>query len=259
MVTREPTAIAFVPARAGSKRVQNKNVRRLGDHPLIAYTIAAARASGVFATVIVSTDSELIADVGRHYGAEVPFLRPAEYATETSPDIEWLRYTVRELGAARRTLHAFAILRPTSPFRKCETIRRAWQQFLSQRDIDSVRAVEKCAQHPYKMWLLDGERMKPFVKESPRDGGPPWHSRPYQALPPVHVQNASLEIAWVRVVTEQGSISGETIAPFLTQGDEGFDINQPEDWWLAEHMLATGAATLPEVASSPYPAGRLPV
>jgi N-acylneuraminate cytidylyltransferase len=258
VVTREPAAVAFVPARAGSKRVRNKNVRVLGGHPLIAYTIAAARASGVFASVIVSTDSELIADIGRHYGAEAPFLRPVEYATETSPDIDWLRYTVRQLRAAGRPLQAFSILRPTSPFRKPETIRRAWRQFLSHTNIDSLRAVERCAQHPYKMWEVDGERMKPFVKDTPRDGGPAWHSRPYQALPPVYAQNASLEIAWTRVVTDQDSISGNSIAPFLTQGDEGFDINQPEDWWLAEHMLSAGTATLPEVPSSPYPVDRLP-
>lgn len=257
-MTPPPAVIAFIPARARSKRVQNKNVRRLGGHPLIAYTIAAARASGVFTALIVSTDSELIGEVGRHYGAEVPFLRPTEYATETSPDIEWLRFTVRELRAAGRALQAFSILRPTSPFRKPETIRRAWQQFLSQSDADSLRAVEKCAQHPYKMWQIDGERMKPFVKELPRDGGPAWHSRPYQALPPVYVQNASLEIAWTRVVSEQDSISGDRVAPFLTQGDEGFDINRPEDWWLAEHMLAAGTATLPEVPFSPYPPERLP-
>ena len=98
MVAAEaPSIIGLIPARAGSKRVKNKNIRRLGDHPVIAYTIVAARTSGVFGAVLVSTDSPLIADIAKHYGAEVPFLRPAEYATDTSPDIEWIEYTLGRL------------------------------------------------------------------------------------------------------------------------------------------------------------------
>jgi N-acylneuraminate cytidylyltransferase len=253
----EYKAIALIPARAGSKRVQHKNIRYLGGHPLIAYTIAAARASGVFQAVLVSTDSPLIAEIATHYGAEIPFLRPEQFATETSPDIEWLAYTVGRLAEADRRFDAFSILRPTSPFRRPDTIRRAWQQFLATPGIDSLRAIEKCAQHPYKMWLVNGDRMTPFVKDRPTDGGPPWHSRQYQALPPVYVQNASLEIAWTRVVTEKQSISGEVLTPFLTQGDEGFDINNMEDWWVAQHMVSSGAGTLPGVPQPSFPEERI--
>jgi N-acylneuraminate cytidylyltransferase len=253
------TVVALVPARAGSKRVQHKNIRYLGGHPTIAYTIASARASGIFEAVVVSTDSPLIAEVAQHYGAEVPFLRPAEYATEKSPDIEWLAHTLGRLADAGRFFDAFSILRPTSPFRKAETIRRAWQQFLATPGVDSLRAIEKCVQHPYKMWLVNekGDRMMPFVAERPADGGAPWHSRQYQALPPVYVQNASLEIAWTRVATELKSISGDVLTPFFTQGDEGFDINNMEDWWVALHMLESGAGTCPPVPQAPFPEERL--
>jgi len=248
-----PSIIALVPARAGSKRVQNKNIRRLGPHPLLAYTVAAARQSGIFGAVMVSTDSPLIAEVAQHYGATVPFLRPAAMASETSPDIEWLDYTLAQLAGRGQRYDAFSILRPTSPFRKPDTIRRAWRQFLDTRGIDSLRAVEKCAQHPYKMWVLQGDRMEPFVRERPTDGGAPWHSRQYQSLPPVYVQNASLEIAWSRVVTELHSISGDVVSPFLTAGDEGFDINNMDEWWLAQHMLASGTGTVPEITEAPFP------
>jgi CMP-N-acetylneuraminic acid synthetase len=251
MVAAGASVIGLIPARAGSRRVQNKNIRRLGAHPLIAYTIAAARASGVLDAVLVSTDSERIADVARHYGAEVPFLRPEAMATETSPDIEWLRYTLERLRERGREYQAFSILRPTSPFRKPQTIRRAWRQFLDDPAADSLRAIEKCAQHPGKMWVVSGNRMTPFVKEQPE--GTPWHSRPYQALPPVYAQNASLEIAWTRVVTDLGTISGDVLMPFISEGDEGFDINVQEEWWIAERMLETGAGTLPEVEQDPYP------
>src|SRR5690348_3540711 len=123
-MTPEPVrAVALIPARQGSKRVPGKNTRRLNGHPMLAYTIAPAIESGVFDAVIVSTDSEEIADIARHYGAEVPFLRPAALASDTSPDIEWLEYTLAELSRQGRSWDAFSLLRPTSPFRTAGTIR----------------------------------------------------------------------------------------------------------------------------------------
>lgn len=219
---------------------------------MLAYTIAPALESGVFDAVIVSTDSEETAAVARHYGAEVPFLRPAQFSGDTSPDIEWVEYTLRELNRQRRSWDAFSLLRPTSPFRTAETITRAWTRFVGQDGADSLRAVEKCAQHPGKMWVVDGDRMSPLLPGAPP--GTPWHSTPYQALPPVYVQNASLEIAWTRVVFEQRTIAGDVIVPFLTEGYEGFDINDRYDWMVAERVLADGAASLPPVPQVPYEA-----
>ena len=237
------SCIALIPARSGSKRVTGKNVRMLGGHPMLAYTIAAARESGVFESVIVSTDTEDIANIARQYGAEVPFLRPAEFAGDTSPDIEWLEHTIAELGRRGRAWDCFSLLRPTSPFRTADTIRRAWTLFTAHEGVDSLRAVEKCAQHPGKMWIVRGQRMFPLLPFGPE--AQPWHSTPYQALPPVYVQNASLEIAWTRVVRERRSIAGDVLVPFLTEGYEGFDINDSYDWMVAERLLADGLVQLP--------------
>jgi CMP-N,N'-diacetyllegionaminic acid synthase len=242
--------VALIPARAGSKRLHGKNVRPLAGHPLIAYTIAAARDSGVFAAVIVSTDSPVIADIARHYGAEVPFLRPADLAADLSPDIDWVRHSLGQLSQEGRTYSCFSILRPTSPFRSGATIRRAWDRFGARHDLDSLRAVELCRQHPGKMWRLHGDRIVPLL-----DGGPvnpPWHSMAYQALPEVFVQNASLEIAWTRVPMEEGTIAGTVVAPFLTEGYEGLDLNDARDWWYAEYLVSSGTARLPAPAVPPY-------
>ena len=246
----KPSAVALIPARHGSKRVPGKNVRLLGRHPVLAYTVVSAIESGVFESVIVSTDSEDTADVARHYGAEVPFLRPARLAGDTSPDIEWLEYTLHELRTQGRVWDCFSLLRPTSPFRTPTTIRRAWAQFVAEDGIDSLRAVEKCSQHPGKMWVVKGARMRPLL--TPPEGNSPWHSTPYQALPPVYVQNASLEIAWTRVVFEGRTIAGEVLTPFITEGFEGFDINDPFDWIVAERLLADGTVSLPELPQVPY-------
>ena len=249
-----PSAVAFIPARVGSKRVPGKNVRVLGGHPMIAYTIGAALASKIFDAVIVSTDSEEIAAIARHYGADVPFLRPAAMASDTSPDIEWLEHALAQLQRKGRSWDCFSLLRPTSPFRTAGTIRRAWARFTAQDGVDSLRAVEKCAQHPGKMWVVRGDRMLPLLPFGTAEQ--PWHSTPYQALPPVYVQNASLEIAWTRVVFERRTIAGDVLVPFFTEGYEGFDINDPADWMIAERLLADGVVTLPAVAQVPFDAAK---
>lgn len=185
-MSKTPTIVALIPARSGSKRVPDKNIRPLAGHPAIAYTIAAARQSGIFSAVVVSTDSEQYAEVARKYGAEVPFLRPMELAGTLSSDIEWIEHALHRLKEMDRSYDCFSILRPTSPFRLPETIQRAWQEFLSETGVDSLRAVEKCRQHPGKMWVVRGKRMTPLLPFE--QAGQPWHSTPYQALPEVYAQ-----------------------------------------------------------------------
>jgi CMP-N-acetylneuraminic acid synthetase len=242
-------AVAFVPARSGSERVPKKNVRPLAGHPLLAYAIETAVQGGVFERVVVSTDSEEIADVARWYGAEVPFLRPPEYATSTSPDIEWLSHALEHLD---QRYELFALIRATNPFRGPDAVRRGFEQLLATPEADSLRAVELVKQHPGKMWIVadDGRTMEPLLDQSELDVA--WHAGQYQALPHIHVQNSALEIGWTRVVTESGTREGAVLAPFLTRGLEGFNVDDEEDWERAERLVATGVATLPVVGRPPY-------
>jgi len=244
-----PSVVALIPARSGSQRVVDKNIRALGGHPTIAYTIAAARESGVFDAVIVSTDSERYAAIARHYGAEVPLLRPDDIATATSPDIDWVRHILGSLASEGRGFDAFSILRPTSPFRLPETIRRAWSEFQAEEGVDSLRAVEKVSQHPGKMWVVRGRRMAPLMPLTPPEQ--PWHSTQMAALPEVYVQNASLEIAWTRVA-DAGTIAGEVVMPFVTLGTEGLDVNTEYDFWYCEQLAERGEAKLPAVPQDPF-------
>ena len=245
------STVAFIPARSGSKRVPHKNILPLNGHPMLAYSIRAALDSGVFDAVVCATDSELYAEVARHYGAEVPFLRPADISGDKSPDIEWVVWMLRALQAVGRNYEVFSILRPTSPFRLPDTIRRAWKAFSADTGADSLRAVAKCRQHPGKMWVIRGRRMLPVMPFTIE--GTPWHSSQYANLPEIYVQDASLEMAWTRVVLESGSIAGESIIPFVSQGLEGLDINDPEDWWIAERLVGKGDAELPRIDREPFP------
>jgi N-acylneuraminate cytidylyltransferase len=232
--------------------VPGKNVRPLAGHPLVAYAIETALQSGVFERVVCSTDSEEIADVARWYGADVPFLRPTELATSTSPDAEWLSFTLPRL---EEPYELFAIVRATNPFRGPAAVRRGLDQLIETPEADSLRAVERVKQHPGKMWVLaeDGRTMAPLLDQSHLDVA--WHAGQYPALPPVYVQNSALELAWSRVVSDTGTREGRVVAPFFTDGYEGFNVDDEEDWERAERLLAEGAAALPEVARAAYDGG----
>lgn len=234
-----PGAVALVPARAGSVRVPRKNLASLAGHPLIAYSIAAARGSGLFDAVLVSTDSEEIAAVARRYGAEVPGLRPPELAQSGSSDIEWVRLVLEGTD-----FELFSILRPTSPFRRAETIRRAWDAFHAVGDADSLRAVRKVREHPGKMWVLRGELMEPLLPQEP--GEVPTHSRQTAVLPEVFVQDSSLEIARTAIV-ERGEIAGDRVVPFFCEGVEGFSIDYPDELAEAERLAAADPTLLPPI------------
>ena len=165
-----PKLVALIPARGGSVRVPGKNTRLLAGHPLIAYTISAAIESGVFDTVVVSTDEKRTAEIGRYYGAEAPFLRPARYSESTSPDIEFVVHALDKYKKSGTEFDAFSILRPTSPFRKPQTIQRAWSEFQATGpSVDSLRAVERCNEHPMKMWVIRGNLMHPLFAFGPQD------------------------------------------------------------------------------------------
>jgi CMP-N,N'-diacetyllegionaminic acid synthase len=242
-----PSLVALIPARSGSERVRDKNVRPLAGHPLVAYAIACAREAEIFDRIVCSTDSGKIAEVAQRYGADVPFLRPAKYATATSPDIEWITHTLDQL---EEHYDLFAIVRATNPFRGPDVLRRGLEQLLATPEADSIRAVELVKQHPGKMWVIEGKTMRPLLDQSHLASA--WHAGQYQALPEVYVQNSALEIAWTRVVSQTGTREGRVVAPYLTEGYEGFNIDDEEDWERARRLLDGGLAALPDVGS-PYP------
>ena len=236
-----PTVIALIPARAGSVRVPGKNVRRLAGHPLLAYAIATAREAGIFDQVVVSSESGTVLDVARDYGTE-GLLRPEAYATSGSADIWWVTHALHD-----RPTDAFAILRPTSPFRRGRWVREAWEVFRGWPRADSLRAMRPVSEHPGKMWVVGaGEFASPLLPFSSPESVA-WHSTPTQELPAILVQTAALEIAWRRVVPK--SISGSVVLPWITAIDapQSVDINTEHDWDRARSLAVEHPEWLPEV------------
>ena len=236
--------IGLIPARSGSQRIKDKNIKALAGHPLLVYSIAAAKQSGVFQEIVCSTDSKVIGEIARAHGVTV-VMRPPEYATADSPDVEWVHHVLRVCGYGYQYAW-FAILRPTSPFRTAKTIQTAWGE-LQRTDCDCLRAVSYAKEHPAKMWYMNCGELVPYVQ--PVGEPPPWHSRSTQNLPRVMVQNASLEIAKCSLVRDRlyPTICGGRVYGFLNPPPEGFDINNQDDWEFAEMKLASGEWGLPEL------------
>ena len=228
--------IALIPARSGSKRLPGKNTRVLAGKPLIYYSIKAAIDSKQFSEVIVSTDSPQIAEIAKDSGAVAPQLRPAEYATDISCDIDWVTHAVNFL--VQRTLELddnVAILRPTNPLRSSASIIKALDVFKANTWADSLRAMQVTNKHPGKMWLMgENNSVTPYLNQ--RMESTPTHDRPTQSLQQVWIQNASLEIMRVRTIVEKKSISGNSVYGFEMPGQEGYDINDKHDFeylqWL---------------------------
>ena len=132
--------IAIIPARSGSKGLKDKNIKELNGKPLMAYTIEAALESGIFDCVHVSTDSEKYAEIGRQFGADVPFLRDAELAGDKSSTWDALRYVVQEYRKRGKEFELVTLLQPTSPMRNARNIKEAYEVF-EQKSADAVISI----------------------------------------------------------------------------------------------------------------------
>lgn len=227
--------IALIPSRAGSKRCPGKALRLLRGHPVIAYTIAAAQQSGVFDRIVVCSDDPAVLAVS-----------PCDQfhrdpVADDQADVKWVRAALHRYPAV-----AFAILRPTSPFRTVHTIRRAYAQFQTMK-ADSLRAVELAPSTPFKMWVVQDGSMTPLLGGCRADGVP-YHSCPTQDAPPVYLQNSSLEMSWSRNATEFGTLHGQTVAPFVTAGHEGLSIDTEADFAHAVALADAHPELLPALA-----------
>jgi N-acylneuraminate cytidylyltransferase len=220
-----PEVLALIPARGGSKSIPRKNVLVIGGKPLIAHSIAQARASRQITRTIVSTDDEEIARVAREHGAEVPFMRPAQFAGDRSTDLEVFRHALewlRDHGGYRPEIVVH--LRPTGPVRRVERIDAAVTAMLEHPEADSLRSVGMPIQTPYKMWRMVNGRLEPLLR---LPGVPEAHSSPRQGLPPVYWQNGYVDIVRPRVVLEKGMMAGDSVLPFVVD-EPILELDYPE-------------------------------
>ncbi len=226
--------LAFIPARGGSKRIPNKNIKLLKGKPLIAYTIESAKKSKHINRIVVSTDSKEIAGIAKQFDAEVPFLRPTGISKANSTEMEFFNHALDWFAKNENYIpDLIVLLYPTSPFRKVESIDKAIEEILKNPEADSLRSVKLCSEHPYKMWIVKDEYLKPFVKGQDKNV----HTWSYQLLPKVYIQNASIYITKPSTIKNKKSPTGDIIIPFVMDEMESIDINNPLDFAFAEMIL----------------------
>jgi N-acylneuraminate cytidylyltransferase len=236
-MVKNPEVLVIVPARGGSKGIPRKNIRKFAGYPLIAYSIRAGLDAETVTRVIVSTDDEEIAAVAREWGAETPFLRPVEFAEDTSTDLPVFEHALQWL-AINENYHPEVViqLRPTSPIRPKSLVDDAVHMMLEHPEADSVRGIVPAGQNPHKMWRLDpgSGQMIPLLKVS--GIGEPYNA-PRQILPPIYWQTGHIDVIRPATILEKNSMSGDVILPIVVDPRFTVDIDNPMDWGKAEWLV----------------------
>jgi CMP-N-acetylneuraminic acid synthetase len=232
----EGPVLALIPARGGSKSIARKNLRPLGGHPLLAWSVAAAQQSRHVGRVLVSTDDEEIREAALAYGAEAPFLRPAELAADDTPDLPVFRHGLDWLRAHGYRPGLVVHLRPTSPLRPPGLIDAAIDALRDDPFAHAIRTVCAPAQSPFKMWRLQGAHLKPLLGCD----FPEPYNQPRQRLPPVFWQTGHVDVARRATLEERDSMTGSCIHAYLVDPSYAVDIDTLAQWAVAEQVLADG-------------------
>ncbi len=234
MSPAHPLVLAVVPARGGSRGVPRKNIRALGAHPLLAYTIAAGRASVRVTDLVVSTEDPEIADVARSYGAEV-IERPAELATDEAPTAPVIQHALERVQQSTGRAHDYVLtLQPTTPFRRGWDIDAAVDLLEATPNPDaSVTSVVRIFDaHPVRVKRLEGDRLLPYI------AGDDVPTR-RQDLPPAYLRNGAIYLSHRHTIVG-GSVWGSPEIPYEMPPERSVNIDEPLDFLLAEAVVRAG-------------------
>lgn len=228
--------IAIIPARGGSKGIPKKNIINLGGYPLIAYSIAVAKLSKFINRIIVSTDSKKIAEIARRYGAEVPFLRPKEFATDKSGDLEVIKHAIEWLKTNEGYQPEYLVhLRPTTPLRDPDLIDKAIEKFIQNKTATSLRSGHEIRESPYKLFEIEDGFFKGLFPDDPR---PEYYNLPRQFFSPVYQPDGYVDIIKRQIVMGKGSLHGPKILAFISP-DVG-ELDRPQDLEFIKFNLNKG-------------------
>lgn len=226
--------LALIPARSGSKSVPHKNIREINGKPMLAYSIEHAQNSGYITRIIVSTDSEEYARIAREYGAQAPFLRPAEYAQDSSTDLEVFEHALNWLKKEEQYEPELVVqLRPTYPLRSVKDIDNMIEMLLEDAGLDSVRSIGPAREVAHKMWYRDEQSgvIRPILQDIPEA-----YNMPRQQLPKIYYQNACIDVIRTATILEKHSMSGDAIAGYVME--ENFDIDTEKEFERAAQVLS---------------------
>lgn len=234
-MSKNKNIIALIPARGGSKSIPKKNIVDLGGFPLISYSIAAAKLSRYISRVIVSTDYAEIAEIAKKYGAEVPFLRPAEYAQDASLDIEFVQHALDWLEKNEGYVPALVVhLRPTTPLREPALVDKAIEEIIADKNATALRSAHESEYTAYKLFRKEGEYIHFFGQED-FEGNEEYYNKPRQVLPKTYNCNGYVDVVRPEVLRQTGLLHGPRIRAFIT--DRIADIDRLQDLDFAAKLL----------------------
>jgi CMP-N-acetylneuraminic acid synthetase len=225
-------SLGVIPARGGSKSVPRKNIALVHGKPLIAYTIEAAQRSRLLTHFLVSSDDAEIIAVARQYGAPVPFVRPAELATDTAPSLPVVQHAVGEMERLHGLTYDYVVLlQPTTPLRLPEDIDLALEK-LAATGADSVISVcDVGAYHPARMRQIVDDRLVELPIREPKE------MARRQDLPPVYIRNGAIYAVKRDVVMLGNSMSGEDCRAYIMPEQRSVNVDSQLDLLLAEILL----------------------
>ena len=224
--------LAIIPARSGSKGVPGKNIALLGGHPLIAFSIAAAKLAGI-ERVLVSTDSEEYASVAMRYKAEIPFMRPAEISSDQSTDFEFMRHAIDWMIDKEKTVPEFWVhLRPTTPFRDPQILKDALELIQQHPEASSLRSGHEVPESPFKWFLKDDEG---FFKGLREDLTPEEVNLPRQTFPKMYNPNGYVDIVRSSHVLHNTTLHGEKMLVF--ESPQCVEIDKQEDFEYQKYQI----------------------
>jgi CMP-N-acetylneuraminic acid synthetase len=239
----KPAILTIIPARGGSKGIPRKNILPFAGFPLVAFSIAAALQAKTVTRVLVSTDDEEIAEISRRYGAEVPFLRPAELAADNTTDLPVFQHALAWLADHEDYLPDVVLhLHATTPVRSLGCLDDAVHLLLDNGEADCVRSVVEADQNPHKMWRIDAVsgRMVPLLAVP---GIPEPYNTPRQSLPRVYWQTGHVNAIRPAII-RSGSMTGKVILPIIIDPRYLVDIDTQADWLHAEWLVKQGVENM---------------
>jgi len=231
--------LTIIPARSGSKAIPHKNIKELNGKPLLVWSIEQAQQTEYYKNmnIIVSTDSEKYKEIALKWGAEVPFLRPKELSEDLSTDYEFINHALNWLKTNQTYVPDIILhLRPTQPHRKIEDINKCLKIFIENiNDFDSLRTVVPFEKSPYKMYVINENKLEPLFNQVNSIKEPFNQCR--QKLPQAYLHNGYIDIYKTSVI-KNGILSGEKIYPYIMSKKDTIDIDTEEDWKKAELFLS---------------------
>jgi N-acylneuraminate cytidylyltransferase len=235
-VIEKTKTIVIIGARSGSKSIKDKNIQPLLGKPLMAWIIEAARKSKLVNRVLVTTDSQKYAEIAKSFGAEAPFLRPAEISQDTSPDIEYLIHALKWLEENENYIPDIVFKTSAcAPLFRSEYFDRCVRILIENPELDSVRPISLSPKHPYKMWKIKDGLIEPFLPKEFTGFDEPFH-QPRQTLPRVYIDTTVFALRY-NTIMKMNSLLGKKVGYFEVPVEDAIDINSEIDLKLAEIVL----------------------